>query len=97
MPTFEDFIMNEMRSRANRRVNCDTANINKQVQTSANQISIIEKLAASGKIKSLSAKLQETAAARCEHPDATYEELAHILSITKSGLVNRLKKIISHT
>jgi DNA-binding transcriptional regulator WhiA len=38
--------------------------------------------------------LQETAYARVNNPDATYEELAALLYITKSGLVNRLRKII---
>ena len=49
---------------------------------------------ADGTLQSLSPKLQETAMMRVQNPDATYEELANMLGITKSGMVNRLRKII---
>ena len=48
---------------------------------------------ADGSFSNLSSKLQATAIARVENPDATYEELAQVLQITKSGVVNRLRKI----
>jgi DNA-binding protein WhiA len=85
--------LRELRNTANRRANCDTGNIEKQVNASSRQIKIIETLIANGGIKKLSPKLQETAIARIQHPDATYEQLAELLSVTKSGVVNRLHNI----
>lgn len=83
-----------MRNNANRAANCDAGNIAKQVKAASYQIRVINELTASGAIKTLSKKLQATAMMRVTHPDATYEELAQLLQITKSGVVNRLRKII---
>jgi DNA-binding protein WhiA len=89
-----EIALRELRNNANRRANCDTGNIGKQVNASSAQITIIKNKIQSGEIKNLSPKLQETASVRYTHPDATYEELASMLNITKSGVVNRLRKII---
>lgn len=89
----DKIIIGIMRNNANRAANCDTGNIAKQVKAASYQISIINQLTQSGEIKLLSKKLQETALVRVGHPDATYEELARLLQITKSGVVNRLRKI----
>ena len=90
----DKIIMGIIRNNANRAANCDAGNIKKQVKAASQQIALIEQLKASGTLYTLSPKLQETALARIENPDATYEELAHLLRITKSGVVNRLRKII---
>ena len=49
-----------------------------------------------GKLASLPASLQETAALRYANPDASLDELVtlHSPSISKSGLNHRLKKIV---
>ncbi len=90
----DKIIMGIIRNNANRVANCDSGNINKQVKAASHQIAIIQQMQADGTLQTLSSKLQETATARVENPNATYEELARILNITKSGLVNRLRKII---
>ena len=90
----DKIIMGIIRNNANRAANCDSGNIAKQVKAASYQIRVIQDLTQSGKIKTLSKKLQETAQVRVAHQDATYEELAQILQITKSGVVNRLRKII---
>jgi len=90
----DKIIMGIIRNNANRAANCDAGNIAKQVKAASNQIALIQKMQADGKLQSLTAKLQETALVRVQNPDATYEELANILNITKSGVVNRLRKII---
>ena len=87
-------IMGIIRNNANRAANCDAGNIAKQVKAASQQISMIEQMQANGTLQSLSPKLQETALMRVQNPDATYEELAQLLKITKSGVVNRLRKII---
>ncbi len=91
----DKIIMGIIRNNANRAANCDFGNIAKQVKAANFQVGQIEKLIASGQLDSLSAKLQETALLRKDNPDATYEQLAGMLNITKSGVVNRLRKIIS--
>lgn len=90
----DKIIMGIIRNNANRAANCDSGNIAKQVKAASSQIAIIEQMQADGTLQSLTPKLQETALVRVQNPDATYEELAHILKITKSGVVNRLRKII---
>lgn len=87
-------IMGIIRNNANRAANCDAGNIAKQVKAASQQIAIIQQMQANGTLQSLTPKLQETALMRVQNPDATYEELAHLLKITKSGVVNRLRKII---
>ena len=90
----DKIIMGIIRNNANRAANCDSGNIAKQVKAASGQIALIQQMAADGTLQNLSPKLQETAAIRVENPDATYEELARLLHITKSGVVNRLRKIM---
>ena len=90
----DKIIMGIIRNHANRAANCDAGNIAKQVKAASTQITLIQQMQADGTLQRLSPKLQETAAVRVENPGATYEELAHLLHITKSGVVNRLRKII---
>lgn len=87
-------IMGIIRNNANRAANCDAGNIAKQVRASNQQITIIRQMQEDGTLQNLSPKLQETATVRVTNPGATYEELAQLLHITKSGVVNRLRKII---
>ncbi|MCQ2382888.1 MAG: DNA-binding protein WhiA [Clostridia bacterium] len=90
----DKIIMGIIRNNANRAANCDTGNIAKQVKAASQQIALIRQMQADGTLQKLTPKLQETAAVRVENPDATYENLAQLLHITKSGVVNRLRKII---
>jgi DNA-binding protein WhiA len=79
---------------SNRRANCDTHNITRQIETAAAQVEKIRALLNGQKFKNLSPELQATARARVENPTATYTELSQILNITKSGLVHRLKSML---
>jgi DNA-binding protein WhiA len=90
-----EIALRELRNNANRRANCDTGNIEKQVEASSTQIAAIKELIANGGITRLNKKLRDTALARINNPDATYEDLSAILNITKSGVVHRLEKIIN--
>lgn len=90
----DKIIMGIMRNNANRAANCDHGNIAKQVKAASYQIQVINELNQRGLLGTLSPKLQATAVMRVKHPDATYEELAQLLDITKSGVVNRLRKIV---
>ena len=90
----ELMVEKEVMNNVNRQKNCDLANVNKQLLASENQISAIEKIKKSGKFESLSKDLKETAIVRLENPDETLLELAEILSVTKSCINHRLRKLV---
>ena len=94
---FEDIrIQKELRGKVNRLVNCETANLNKTINASIQQISAIKKLQKTGKFKKLEQKLKEIAILRLENPDMSLVELGKKLKqpVGKSGVNYRLKKII---
>ena len=94
---YEDVrVLKETKNNVNRKVNCETANLNKTVNAAVIQIQAIEKIKKRKKWNSLPSNLQEIGALRLENPDATLEELGKMLSepIGKSGVNHRLKKII---
>lgn len=94
---FEDIrIQKEMRGKVNRLVNCETANLNKTINASIEQISAIEKIQKAGKFNKLDENLKEIAILRLENPDMSLIDLGKKLKnpIGKSGVNYRLKKIM---
>ena len=94
---FEEIrVQREMNNKINRLVNCETANLNKVINASVEQIDAIKKLKQSGKYEIMSPSLKELAELRLEHPDYSLIELGKELQkpIGKSGVNYRLKKII---
>lgn len=73
----------------NRRRNCDMHNIDKQIDAGVRQCAYLKTL----DLGALSPPLAATAAARLDHPDYSYEQLASLLGISKSGLKNRLRRL----
>lgn len=93
---FEEIrVLKEMKNNVNRLVNCETANLNKTVNTAVRQMEAIKKIKAKGKMKDLPDSLQEIAKLRIENPDASLIELGKMLKepIGKSGVNHRLKRI----
>ncbi|MDR1702584.1 MAG: DNA-binding protein WhiA [Sporomusaceae bacterium] len=88
-------IVKDMRSRVNRLVNCETANLEKTAKAAAQQIETIKYLEQNLGLKSLSPELKEVAQARLKNPEATLAELSEILQgkISKSGINHRLRKL----
>lgn len=88
-------ILKEMRNSINRRVNCETANINKTVSAAAKQVEDIQYIEAKKGLVSLPDSLYEMALVRLEHPDAALKELGELLvpPVGKSGVNHRLRKI----
>jgi DNA-binding protein WhiA len=80
---------------SNRRANCDSANIERQIETARAQIEIFDAIRQSKRYETLEKSLREVIDARLKNPSAAYDELAKILGISKSGLVHRLKKLLS--
>lgn len=94
---FEEIrVIREIKNNVNRKVNCETANLNKTINASVKQIEAIKKLKATGKFKNLSANLKEVANLRLENPDASLVELGQMLEnpIGKSGVNHRLNQLI---
>ena len=94
---FEDIrIQREMRGKVNRLVNCETANLNKTINASIEQIEAINKLKQNGKFNKLDKNLKEMAIVRLENPNLSLIELGKLLKkpIGKSGVNYRLKKIM---
>ncbi len=94
---FEDIrIQKEMRGKVNRLVNCETANLNKTINASIEQIAAIKKLKETGKFNKLNDNLKEIANLRLENPDMPLVELGKRLKepVGKSGVNYRLKKIM---
>ncbi len=87
-------IEREIVNNSNRRKNCDLGNLNKQVEASAKQIEAIRKIEKTIGLESLKQDLQITAKARIENAEETLSELAERLSVTKSCLNHRLRKIV---
>ncbi|MCI8519622.1 MAG: DNA-binding protein WhiA [Clostridia bacterium] len=78
---YEDIrVIKETKNNVNRKVNCETANLNKTVNAAVYQIQAIEKLKKENKFKKLPISLQEIAKLRQENPDATLTELGQMLS-----------------
>lgn len=93
---FEEMrIYREIRGNVNRKVNCETANLNKIVESALKQMQAIELLKEKGKLEELSEGLQEIAGLRISHPEASLTELGNMLKtpIGKSGVNHRLKAI----
>ena len=88
-------ILKEMRNTVNRKVNCETANINKTVSAAVKQVEDITYLRDTIGFEKLSEGLEEIALARLSHPEASLKELGELLSppVGKSGVNHRLRKL----
>lgn len=86
-------IERSFRNTANRQRNCIDSNIDKAVCTGLRQLAAIEKLKKSGSFDALPEPLKQVAAARENNPDATLQEIADILGISKSGANHRLRRL----
>lgn len=93
---FEEIrVYRDIKNNINRKVNCETANLNKIVNSSVKQINDIKYLREKEKFNELPEQLREIAEIREENPDTSLEELGKLLKnpIGKSGVNHRLRKI----
>lgn len=88
-------ILKEMRNSVNRKVNCETANLNKTVSAAVKQIEDIKYIRDTVGLSFLTENLEEIARLRLEHADSSLKELGEMLSpaVGKSGVNHRLRKI----
>ena len=80
-------ILKEMRNSVNRKVNCETANINKTVNAAVKQLEDIKKIQKYIGFDQLPKPLAEVARVRLDYPEATLKELGTYLDppVGKSG------------
>ena len=97
MAVMEAKIEKDWRNEANRKTNCDSANVDKAVAASQEQLAAIRKLEERAVLETLPEKLQQTATLRREHPEMTLSELAelHEPPISKSAVNHRMRKLLS--
>lgn len=89
-------IVHDFRNSVNRQVNCDTANIEKQLQAVKKYTDAISALIETGKIDSLPADLKETAILRIENDQLSLTDLGKLMNpqVSKSGVRHRLERIL---
>lgn len=95
MATENARILKDLRNTVNRRVNCETANIGKTVESAARQIEEIRYLRGSGILQTLPAPLREAADLREKHPGASLPELGALAvpPVGRSGMNHRLRRL----
>ncbi len=83
-------------NQVNRKLNCDSANMDKTIKASEKQIKAIEKIEKNIGLENLPEKLESVAVLRMQYPEASLQELAELMKppMKKSGINNRLKKIM---
>ncbi|MBQ5973011.1 MAG: DNA-binding protein WhiA [Oscillospiraceae bacterium] len=88
-------VIREMRNRINRKVNCETSNQFRTLDTAGDQLDAIAALRAAGELERLDDTLREAARLREEHPEATLAELAALAEppVSKSGFNHRMRRL----
>lgn len=88
-------IYKDVRNKANRIANCDSANIDKVVKASMRQIEDIRLIEKTDGLESLNAELREVAEIRLENTDMSLQEIGESLAvpISRSGVNHRFRKI----
>lgn len=92
---FEEIrVIKEIKNNTNRLTNCETANLDKTLNTSFNQIDAIKLVYKKFGKENLDKNLLELCELRVKNPTYSLNTLASILKISKSGVNHRFKKII---
>ena len=88
-------IVKELRNKTNRIVNCESANLDKTINSASRQIETIRLIESKGGLACLPEKLREIAVLRLENPDSSLTELGQMLDppLKKSGVSHRFRKI----
>jgi DNA-binding protein WhiA len=87
-------VVREVTGDVNRRLNFETANIDKTIGSALKQVAAIERLEEDQSIGELSPALREMARWRKENPELNLSELASRMSLTKSAINHRLRRLV---
>ncbi|MCH5200970.1 MAG: DNA-binding protein WhiA [Oscillospiraceae bacterium] len=86
-------IYKDLRNNVNRKVNCESANIEKTVSASRKQLDDIEYIEKSAGLGILAEELRTFAEIRRENIDLSLSEIGKMLGISRSGVYHRIKRI----
>ena len=84
----------DVRSRLNRLINAEEANLARTVRAADRQLHAIDRLERDGSLPRLAPALRETAALRRRMPDADLDTLATALGISRSAANHRLRRLV---
>ena len=90
-------MVKSVRNRVNRRINSETANLNKTADASAKQLIAIDLICEKRGLDSLPDDLREIAFIRMEHPEFNLRELGNALPvpISRSGANHRIQRLMA--
>ncbi len=93
---YRTMTVKNIRNTANRRTNCDSANLSKTAAASSRQLIALEKIETHGGFNQLPEELRQLAVLRSEHPEYSLRELGEALSppLSRSGVNHRLGRIL---
>ncbi|MBR5558778.1 MAG: DNA-binding protein WhiA [Oscillospiraceae bacterium] len=88
-------IYKDIRNKANRQKNCDTANIDKAISAGAKQLQQIQLIKERLGLESLEDDLRAMVEVRLAHPEASLRELADLMTppLSRSGVNHRLARL----
>ena len=86
-------IYKDLRNNVNRKVNCESANIEKTVSASRKQLDDIEYIEQRVGLGILAEELRTFAEIRRENIDLSLSEIGKMLGISRSGVYHRIKRI----
>ncbi|PZR86166.1 MAG: DNA-binding protein WhiA [Candidatus Nephthysia bennettiae] len=87
-------VVREVSGQVNRRLNFETANIDKTIGSAMRQVAAIGELERTGRLDGLSLALQEMAHARRANPEMNLNELAQRMRLSKSAVNHRLRRLV---
>ena len=92
----EQAVVKEVRSRANRLANCDSANLRRTSAAASRQLAAIALLEKTGRLAALPPALREMAEIRVRYPYLNLSELAEAggEGLTKSAVNHRLRRLV---
>lgn len=89
-------IYKDVRNKANRATNCDTANLGRQNRSAQRQIEAIRRIEATDGLSSLPDELRELCELRLENPEMSLSELMNMTNppMSRSGVNHRFARIL---
>ena len=87
-------VVRDVRAQVNRRINFETANIDKTIGSALRQVDAISKLEQEQGLETLPPSLREMARWRRDNPELNLSELAAQMNLSKSAVNHRLRRLV---
>ncbi|MBR2319578.1 MAG: DNA-binding protein WhiA [Clostridia bacterium] len=89
-------MVKSIRNDTNRRINCESANIDKTVQAAGNQLDAVRKIQETCGLSALPEDLQQVAQLRWDNPELSLRDLGELMDppLSRSGVNHRLQRIL---